>query len=140
MEDQETLECGNEEEVATDYKQNVIQVEAGPLEQQETKEEAPIAVKKVEEHTVVSTDEGKAVDGREKHTQGGIEEENEMEEDDEIKCSNVKLGSRPAGQNHPVLSMLLENQPEIDNIIEEVAKRRNLTVLNVKSILRVSRR
>jgi len=39
--------------------------------------------------------------------------------------------------DNPILAMLTEEQPQIDAIIEEVARRRNLTVLNVKSILRV---
>lgn len=55
----------------------------------------------------------------------------------EVK-SGLQLGDESGDQDHPVLTMIKEKQPEIDRIIEEVAKRRNLTVLNVKSILRVS--
>ena len=67
------------------------------------------------------------------------ENEKEREKKEKMEKSEVQeLGNLIDDQDHPLMTMFTEKQAELDCIIEEVAKRRNLTVLNVKSILRVS--
>ena len=67
------------------------------------------------------------------------ENEKKREKKEKMERSEVQeLGNLAASQDHPLMTMFTEKQAELDCIIEEVAKRRNLTVLNVKSILRVS--
>ena len=135
----ESAKCNNlhceQKDVAEEELEKEMEKKVESMEEAETRlqllegENNPTGVDSDDGNTKLTCCEEDSVEG------GGNKKDENIREDDVSSGPAVNMTGRI---DNPVLAMLTEEQPQIDAIIEEVARRRNLTVLNVKSILRVS--